>query len=799
MGIIGAIRTDRLINQVVISGNLDSHASAQAIDKLKSLAATAIPKIIGMLSTAPREETDFIVKMLTKLVSTQTVNFYFQGLADSDSRVVSGVVKALKKAHNVDPNRFLELFDKSDISKPAILEVLFAHREVLNVKQLVRYAYKLQRNDLVMLFRIINELADESLAPELVNRINAKDPVLRTEIAKVLSKFKTKSAQDALHRLLMDRNKSVRLAALEALSKMDASMDVKKLCQLLKDPDLKVQGKTIDAIVKLNHPRTINYLLDPLQDESEYARRAAVEVMNEIANPDAVKDLLLAIKDKDWWVRSRAADALGRIGGKRVVESVIELIRDEDEFVRRSAIEIINATQDKNTYDILVEALTDTDWWVRERAIDGLAGLGNKKAVPLLIKMMQREQRNADTVIVIVRALAKLNSKSAIQPIIGQLSHVQHSVKKEALQALGELADEAHGAAIKKAIVHATEQAEDEFKQLAAEVLLKVNAVYTSKAELPGLENLNPLSVEDTPVGPVNMPGTVSRGMGSLATDTVDHANLQSDDIIGDRYRFIRQVGKGAFGTVLLVKDLMIDEEIILKFLNPQVASDENIIKRFVYELRFARRITHQNVIRIYDMITFGKSSAISMEFFPSHTLNFEMHPGLPMATQRALKVIRDVCAGMASAHNANVVHRDLKPSNVLINDQDIVKIVDFGVASAISQGDTKLTKTGLLIGTPSYMSPEQVLGREVDARTDIYSLGIIMYEMFTGSPPYQGGDSMAIMYQHVQGQVVPPRELDPKIPQTLNAVILKAMALDPDARYQSMDELRERLETFVD
>ena len=799
MGIIGAIRTDRLINRVVISGDLDSRASAQAIDKLKSLAANAIPKIIGMLSTAPREETDFIVKMLTKLVSTQTVNFYFRGLADSDSRVVSGVVRALKKAHNVDPNRYLELFDKAGTSKPAILEVLFAHREVLNAKQLLRHAYKLQRNDLAMLFRIINELADETLVPELVNRLNAKDPVLRTEIAKVLSKFKTKSAQEALHRLLQDRNKSVRLAALEALSKMDASMDVKKLCQLLKDPDLKIQSKAIDAIAKLNHPQTINYLLDSLQDESEYARRAAVEVMNEIASPDAVKDLLLAIKDQDWWVRSRAADALGRIGGKRVVDSVIELIRDEDEFVRRTAIEIINATQDENTYDILVEALTDTDWWVRERAIDGLAGLGNKKAVPLLIKMMQKEQGNTDTVIVIIRALTKLNSKTAIQPIIGQLSNAQEIVKKEALQALGELADEAHGAAIKKAIVRATEQADDELRKLAAEVLLKVNTVYTSRAELPGMDKMAPQSMAYVPLGTATMPGTVSRGMGSLATDILDHASLQPDDIIGDRYRFIRQVGKGAFGTVFLVKDLIIDEEIILKFLNPQVASDENTIKRFVYELRFARRITHQNVIRIYDMITFGKSSAISMEYFPSHTLNFEMHPGVPMATQRALKIIRDVCAGMTSAHNANVVHRDLKPSNVLINDQDIVKIVDFGVASAISQGDTKLTKTGLLIGTPTYMAPEQVLGREADARTDIYSLGIIIYEMFTGSPPYKGGDNMAIMYQHVQGQVAPPRELNPRLPQTLNAVILKAMALDSDARYQSMDELRERLETFVD
>jgi serine/threonine-protein kinase len=197
-------------------------------------------------------------------------------------------------------------------------------------------------------------------------------------------------------------------------------------------------------------------------------------------------------------------------------------------------------------------------------------------------------------------------------------------------------------------------------------------------------------------------------------------------------------------------------------------------------------------------MITFGDSSAISMEYFPSHTLSTQLSPRKPLVLEKAIHIIKNVCAGMASAHEARVVHRDLKPGNILINDQDVVKIVDFGVSAATQQMDTRLTRTGLLVGTPTYMAPEQVLGREVDERTDIYSLGVIMYETLTGRTPYRGGDSMSIMYQHVQGQFTPPREMNPNLPQAVNEVILKTMATDPNQRFQSMNELSDELDACV-
>ncbi|MCP4409980.1 MAG: protein kinase [Gammaproteobacteria bacterium] len=799
MDFLDGIRAERLISQVMVCGQLDTPACEQTVQKLRALARTAIPKIIALLGTTRREESDFIIRLLSILLNSKTLEYFFEGLSDHDPRVVSGVVKVVQNTKNLDPNRLLDLFGKPSVSKPAILQLLSAHHQGLDANKLLRHSYQLQHNDLVMLYRIINDLADESLVPELINRIDTKDPVMKTEITKTLSRFNTKPVQNTLHRLLEDSNKAVRLAALEGLSQMDAGMDVKQLCMLIKDPDFNVQSKAIDALIKLKHPRTVNYLLDPLQDESEYARRAAVEVLNEIGDVNAIKDLLLAIKDSDWWVRSRAADALGNIGGSKVVESVIELIKDDDEFVRRAAIEIINATQDQGTYDTLIVALEDSDWWVRERAIDGLAALGNKKAVPVLIALMGKEESNSEMMIVVIRALAALNSSSAIEPILQLLEAGSEGVKKEALQALGRLTNEPNAISVKAAIRQMVEFDNDEVRQIAADALVKIGAQYPTKTDLPVMQTGAEFqSLQPKPLNTTAMPDTAPRGVAALTSETVDPSLLKPDDVLASRYRFIKQVGKGAFGTVLLMEDLMINEQVILKFLNAHVASDENIIKRFIYELRFARKITHPNVIRIYDMISFGESAAISMEYFPGHTLGMQLVSGGPMELKPAIHVIREICAGMACAHEANVVHRDLKPGNILINQRKVVKIVDFGVAAATRHMDTQLTRTGLLVGTPTYMAPEQVLGRDVDARTDIYSLGVIMYEMMCGQPPYHGGDSMSVMYQHVQGQTRPPRELNPQLPHVMNAVILKTMATEPEKRFQSMNALRERLDAFV-
>ena len=246
------------------------------------------------------------------------------------------------------------------------------------------------------------------------------------------------------------------------------------------------------------------------------------------------------------------------------------------------------------------------------------------------------------------------------------------------------------------------------------------------------------------------------------------------------------------------MEDTVVDERLILKFLNPNVSQDEEMMKRFVHELRYSRKITHRNVIRIYDFLYIRGNYAISMEYFPSHTLGAEIVNEKPLSVPRAVKYGIDIATGMAVAHEIGIVHRDLKPANVLINDQGLLKIVDFGVAAAQREGDVQLTKTGYVIGSPKYMAPEQILGKKVDERADIYSLGVIMYEMFTGVPPYSRGDHMSVMYQHVQGKARPPLEVNSRLPQQLSDIVVKAMAVDKSKRFQSMDELRTALESFA-
>lgn len=263
--------------------------------------------------------------------------------------------------------------------------------------------------------------------------------------------------------------------------------------------------------------------------------------------------------------------------------------------------------------------------------------------------------------------------------------------------------------------------------------------------------------------------------------------------VLAERYRVSRQIGRGSFGTVVLVEDLKVHEELILKFLHPHCATDEATIARFIHELRYARRVTHENVIRIHDFLTLDQAFAISMEYFPSHSLS-DFLARQPLTLPRGLWILWQVCCGMHAAHRAKIIHRDLKPPNILVNKAGLVKIVDFGLSALASDAATRLTMTGTVVGTPLYMAPELLQERQPDVRMDIYSLGVIMYEMFTGTPPYSGANFMAVLFKHAAGKATPPREINPNIPPALEAIILQTMAVEPDKRFQSMEALRQQL-----
>ncbi|MGI9260977.1 MAG: HEAT repeat domain-containing protein [Woeseiaceae bacterium] len=804
MAILGGFRADQLIGQLTSETDTDSRSAQKLIERLKKIGPKVIPRVIDALAMSDKSHTMVFVDILSSYVSDKTIKYFKEGLADGGERVVSGTAWALSSSNNYDANALLDFFDDAEVSKPALIEVLKVHKKNLSVHDLLRRAYELDPKEKSALFAIIEDVVSAEMVPDLINRMGGKDPAIKIHLMNLLSRFQRDDINRALEMQLSDTNRMVRSAALSSLAKREGPINIDKVAARLQDPDLEVQNKAVDVIVKINHPDTIRYLVDALKDESEYTRRSAVEVLNEIGDPNAVKDLFQAIKDDDWWVRARAGDALAEIGGPKVVNSVLKLITDEDEDIRRTAIEILNSVKDETAVHALMKATDDNDWWVRERAVDALAQMGSKEALPKLLEMLGKGGKS-DTVI--VRAIGKLGDADVISKILPMLNRPEREIQVEAIKAISHLADQDHADTVRSVLLKVKESKDRTIINNADIAIKEIDAKFSESVlaenvraekmsehtrtllleneELEKLISAQKQQVEQTAENEI-LPEQMS--------PVLDIAKLEPGDVIDGRYKYIEKIGKGAFGTVLLMQDQVVDERLILKFLNPNVSSDEEMMKRFVHELRYSRMITHKNVIRIYDFLHLQGAYAISMEYFPSHTLSGEIPDNTPMSFNKALQFSMDMATGMAVAHQAGVIHRDLKPANILVNDAGLLKIVDFGVAAAASSGDTQLTKTGYVIGSPKYMAPEQILGKKVDEAADIYSIGVIMYEMVTGIPPYSRGDHMSVMYQHVQGKAKLCQEVNPKIPDDYASLIAKAMSVDKSKRYQTMDELMEAL-----
>ncbi len=790
MSFLTNLRADRLIAEIKAAEAGNGHR--ELLEKLARLGPAAIPRIIGALANADKQETAGFIAVLTALLDNKAFPTVAAGLADGNQRTVAAVTTALSNSQRYAPSLLFGLLDQPDMPKATVVGIMAAQKARLNARDVLLRSYNQEVAEKTAMFRIVADIADESLLPELLSRLEGKDPVARTHVINILARFNRPDVATALQGQLAERNKFVRLAALGALAGFGANVDVGLLCELLRDPDVELQQKAIEAIVRANHPETIQHLVAILRDEDEGARRAAVEVLNEIGTAQHIKVLLQSIKDDDWWVRSRAADALAKIGGPRVIEAALGLIRDPDEEVRRAAIEILNQTKDERAVGFLIEATRDDDWWVRERAVDALAEIGSPRALPALQDMLRAtDERSLPTVI---RALGKLGDAGMVSRLLPMLNRPSKEVRLEVITALGRLVDDGSADQVRARLEAAVSEGSDPTVHHAA-----MRAVEDLDARFS-------TGVRDAQQGAARMAEPartllVDRPDFEAAARKVesrlDISTLKPGDVLEGRYKYLQKIGKGAFGTVLLMEDTVVEERLVLKFLNPNVSQDEEMLKRFVHELRYSRKITHRNVIRIYDFLSIRGNYAISMEYFASHTLGQEIGDK-PMPLAKAVRYAMDVATGMTVAHQSGIIHRDLKPANVLIDDTGLVKIVDFGVAAAQQQGDTQLTRTGYVIGSPKYMAPEQILGKKVDERADIYSLGVILYEMLTGEPPYHRGDHMAVMYQHVQGKAKPPIEINPQLPPGLSDIVMKAMSVDKARRFQSMDEMRTALENYL-
>lgn len=282
-------------------------------------------------------------------------------------------------------------------------------------------------------------------------------------------------------------------------------------------------------------------------------------------------------------------------------------------------------------------------------------------------------------------------------------------------------------------------------------------------------------------------------------TDTLEipSEKLTRGSIFADRYEIIEVLGRGGMGNVYRVLDTKLNEEVALKLIKPEISSNKKTVERFRNELKIARKIVQKNVGRMFDLNEEKDTHYITMEYVPGQDLKGLIRQSGSLAIPTAISIAKQVCDGLTEAHRIGVIHRDLKPSNIMIDKEGNARIMDFGIARSLEAKGK--TGAGVMIGTPKYMSPEQVEGKEVDQRSDIYSLGVTLYEMATGTVPFKSDSSLGIAMQHKLDSPKPPMELNRLVPEPLNRLILKCLAKKKENRYQSVKETLADLKVIED
>ncbi|WP_181788480.1 protein kinase domain-containing protein, partial [Streptomyces phytophilus] len=291
---------------------------------------------------------------------------------------------------------------------------------------------------------------------------------------------------------------------------------------------------------------------------------------------------------------------------------------------------------------------------------------------------------------------------------------------------------------------------------------------------------------------PPEEPSANGPGRGGMADSP---ENWGVGGLVGDgRYRLTRRLGRGGMAEVFAAEDVRLGREVAVKLLRSDLAEDPVSKARFTREAQSVAGLNHHAVVAVYDsgedQVAGATVPYIVMELVEGRTIK-ELLTGAEIPPpDQALLIISGVLEALAYSHQHSIVHRDIKPANVIITTTGAVKVMDFGIARALHGAASTMTQTGMVMGTPQYLSPEQALGRAVDTRSDLYAVGCLLYELLTGRPPFIGETPLAVVYQHAQDNAVPPSQISEDAPPELDGLVMRALAKEPDDRFQTADEM---------
>jgi tRNA A-37 threonylcarbamoyl transferase component Bud32/HEAT repeat protein len=788
MAVLGSILFNRTLRQFLDCEDLQSDKGVALTGKVRQSARGSLDRIIQVIPEAPKLHGELLKEICLEHVEGKTEELFLKKLESDATDIRSATAEILSQSAQISPSKLFKKLHESNVSKTEIIDILAFQRENLKPELIIQNALKLDKGHAEQLLK----LAQDSSKPLDLSALRfdadaIKSPTIKMMLLRYFAQVEQAGVARQITKFLADDNKTIVIEALKALKNLKVPFDASSLLPFVETMSEIEREMAIEILRAQANAELVPKFAPWTCGKSDDIREIFIKLMIKHVTQEGLESFFKLLEQQDWYGKEQALKSLQKFGNDKLYNAAKGLAEHENEFVRDQAQQLAVLSSDPADLKLLWDNALHENWQVREKSIEAVGKSGNRESLGLLKKVVEKYP---ETAVAALRAVCELGFSKGLEIAFMCLRMPEALVQREAIGAIGELSTKQHAKIIRDKLMENVPKMQVTVRDTAGEVVNQLTETF----QLSAL-NVDQEQYFDTRL--IKLPDTEGSTAAVAAqiveaTQVVQFQNieeLKDGDLWMDRYRIRKEVGRGAMGRVMLAEDEMVGEKLILKFMHPELTADGGSRERFLREVKYSRKVGHPNVIRIHDMLFKDNLSAISMEFFESRGIDELLREKKFYEPREGLEILIQVSDGMAAAHNQQVIHRDLKPSNILMNDTGLVKVVDFGIASASSQADATLTKTGSIIGTPAYLSPERAKGFEADHRSDIYALGIIGYCMFAGKLPYTG-EPMSLLFQHLEGNAVPVHEVRKSVGARVSLLIQKMMAVELEDRLQTMEDV---------